>query len=63
MGAVEAQRYSFKYSCGTDKGRKWNLSPMKSQGSRFLRWIMKVIAEENEEEEEEEEEDVTRNTS
>lgn len=33
--AVEAQPFSFKYSCGVDKGRKWKPSQMKSQGSRF----------------------------
>lgn len=33
--AMEAQYFSFKYSCGEDKGRKWKLSQMKSQGSPF----------------------------
>ena len=32
-GPMEAQYFSFKYSCRVDKGRKWKPSQMKSQGS------------------------------
>lgn len=34
--AVEAQYFSFKYSCGVDKGKKWKPNQMKSQVSHFL---------------------------